>query len=51
MKLLIPAPKKRNPLVPAALQRLAGPHRPSRKKARQDAAADLRSRLVEKDRG
>lgn len=47
IKLRMPAPKPRNPLVSAAAQRKAGAHRKSRAAERQAADAQLRKQLKE----
>lgn len=45
IKLRVQPPKPRNPLVSAAAQRKAGPHRKSRAAERQAADAQLRKQL------
>ena len=44
-KLRIPAPKPRNPLVPAAAQRKAGEHRKSHASQRQQGKRELAKEL------
>jgi len=45
MKITVAIPKPRNPLVPASLRRVAGPHRRSAAGQRQQARLALRREL------
>ncbi|WP_372827874.1 hypothetical protein [Polaromonas sp.] len=47
IKLKLPAPKPRNPLVMAALQRKAGSHRKSQASIRRDEKIALEKQLKE----